>query len=490
MSFNSSGVTLTSQFNLKSKQPLDGRYVITNETELENLISLALYPGLEFAVTENLTLTDGSIVNAGFYKVDIDGETITDIRSDSLTYQDITNFPTEKGISYPVNISQSFPFAENDSFIFPQYAKGMYIAAGGTDAVLFVTGHDGTSYSAYRSGETWQNPRKLLGTRDGNITISQSNTSEAYGLIQADNEVAFKGHSIDLSTKATTGEHARGIKWFNSDGSVFGAIGAHGTDGTLSDFYIGFTSEPWQPANSLKISADSIKWKGNELIHTGNASTSISKLSRAASQILTLDQTGDNPDASLAHNYIKYQINGVDKAASGYYKNMAFISNEVSSFARIGVNDSGEPQYWPGTDPTAAKTLIHAGNISEQTVAALKINSVNSSNIFNNTLNTSSFTLAEEIEINDESIAKYSKGLLFAGDDLAIMAIEPGVNIRAGYRSGNTWTFNTVITNANLNAYANKPISDALKAKITYGTADLTAGESSLGEGILYFVYE
>ncbi len=77
MSFNSGGTTLSAQFNLKSQQPIDGRYIITTKEEYQEMRSIALYPGLSFTVTQTLELDDGSIITEGFYKVGIDGVTIT-----------------------------------------------------------------------------------------------------------------------------------------------------------------------------------------------------------------------------------------------------------------------------------------------------------------------------------------------------------------------------------------------------------------------------
>lgn len=78
MSFNSGGVTLTGQFDLKSKQPLDGRYIIVSKAEFVALVTTALYPGLEFTLTLSeeaegtteitLTATD-SATYAGTYKI-------------------------------------------------------------------------------------------------------------------------------------------------------------------------------------------------------------------------------------------------------------------------------------------------------------------------------------------------------------------------------------------------------------------------------------
>ena len=90
MSFNSGGVTLTGQFDLKSKQPIDGRYVIVSKAELIALLTTALYPGLEFTLTLSaeaagttevtLTAADSATYagtyKIGTYKVKPDGQTV------------------------------------------------------------------------------------------------------------------------------------------------------------------------------------------------------------------------------------------------------------------------------------------------------------------------------------------------------------------------------------------------------------------------------
>lgn len=86
MSFNSSGVNLKGQFNLKTTDPIDGRYVITTKEEYEELTkkadnkALYLYPGLSFTVapkddTETAALNNVGVV-AGEYQVAVDGKTV------------------------------------------------------------------------------------------------------------------------------------------------------------------------------------------------------------------------------------------------------------------------------------------------------------------------------------------------------------------------------------------------------------------------------
>lgn len=98
MSFNSGGTTLSAQFNLKSKQPLDGRYIITTAEEYNSMKSIALYPGLTFAVVpaDGASFIDdaGYTVTEGFYRVDLDGTTIIKLDNNVVsTFEDLINNP-------------------------------------------------------------------------------------------------------------------------------------------------------------------------------------------------------------------------------------------------------------------------------------------------------------------------------------------------------------------------------------------------------------
>lgn len=61
MSFNSGSNPFATQFGLKAKIPLDCRFVITDVTELIQLIHLGLYPGLRFVLTSDVTIDDASM---------------------------------------------------------------------------------------------------------------------------------------------------------------------------------------------------------------------------------------------------------------------------------------------------------------------------------------------------------------------------------------------------------------------------------------------
>lgn len=67
-------------------------------------------------------------------------------------------------------------------------------------------------------------------------------------------------------------------------------------------------------------------------------------------------------------NYIRLANNNSNKVTLGYYLGLAFIANEVGNYARIGVNDSGIPQYWTtNTTSGGVYTLLHSGNIGSHT---------------------------------------------------------------------------------------------------------------------------
>ena len=70
----------------------------------------------------------------------------------------------------------------------------------------------------------------------------------------------------------------------------------------------------------------------------------------------------DNVNPEYPYPYIRYKVNGENKASTGYYRNFAFLSNEIP-LSRLGINDEGKPQYWSSYLPETAKDLIHAGNV-------------------------------------------------------------------------------------------------------------------------------
>ena len=61
--------------------------------------------------------------------------------------------------------------------------------------------------------------------------------------------------------------------------------------------------------------------------------------------------------------YMPIKVNGTKKASIGYVSGFACLTNTTKP-ARLGVNDSGTPQYWSSGDVSSAKELLHAGNVT------------------------------------------------------------------------------------------------------------------------------
>ena len=71
----------------------------------------------------------------------------------------------------------------------------------------------------------------------------------------------------------------------------------------------------------------------------------------------------------IDNSYILFDLNMSARASVGYYNNLAYIASEIGGYARIGIADNGEPQYWPDYTGNTKYSLIHSGNIWEQSVA-------------------------------------------------------------------------------------------------------------------------
>ena len=70
-----------------------------------------------------------------------------------------------------------------------------------------------------------------------------------------------------------------------------------------------------------------------------------------------------NIKSSTNQSWIYFNNKDGVKASCGYYSNFAFIASEVGGYARIGINDSGVPQYWDNAAGSHKYNLYHSGNL-------------------------------------------------------------------------------------------------------------------------------
>ena len=98
----------------------------------------------------------------------------------------------------------------------------------------------------------------------------------------------------------------------------------------------------------------------------------------AASTYLPLSGGALNGDNNILtinginNSYILFNLNKSARVSVGYYNNFACIANEIGGYARIGIADNGEPQYWTDYTGNTKYTLIHSGNIADQKVNRAK----------------------------------------------------------------------------------------------------------------------
>ena len=71
-------------------------------------------------------------------------------------------------------------------------------------------------------------------------------------------------------------------------------------------------------------------------------------------------------NSNTSNCWIIYSTNNVKRATSGYYNGLACIANEAT-YSRIGITDSGNPEYWTDYNGSNRYTLIHSGNYNSYT---------------------------------------------------------------------------------------------------------------------------
>lgn len=108
MAYNgTSGIPVSGSFRLRVSEPVDSRYVINNELELELLIAdNAFYPGLEFTLLQNA----GSY-SAGKYFVKADGTfkkiyNLDGTSPDYLVSSDLSGYASEEYVREQINSAQ------------------------------------------------------------------------------------------------------------------------------------------------------------------------------------------------------------------------------------------------------------------------------------------------------------------------------------------------------------------------------------------------
>ena len=151
-----------------------------------------------------------------------------------------------------------------------------------------------------------------------------------------------------------------------------------------------------------------------------------------------------NSTYSTAYSYMFYKHSGSVKAASGYVPGMAFVSNEVSgaSYSKIGVTDSGNPEFWTNSDVNHY-TLFHSGNYMSRITYltnGLEVSNGTAGNVLNLYGSSSDcwtyFIVGDSSTWTTKASVGYYSGLAFVANETGYQRIGVLDNGTPVYRSG------------------------------------------------------
>ncbi len=186
-----------------------------------------------------------------------------------------------------------------------------------------------------------------------NPVFVKSNGSDVLSLLHignmADHVVPKTGGSLNQGQSiryrlASTTMNAIGSWFENPDGSDAGGICALGKNGVLEGLYMAVSPYHYGTTKGLFVTADDIKWKGSEILHTGNMGNHV------------VTRNGDNViNGGLEiqkANAIPFSVKNTTADSSECY--MAYTDGEgtVSSFGFIG----GKPYI------NSTYQVFHTGN--------------------------------------------------------------------------------------------------------------------------------
>lgn len=178
--------------------------------------------------------------------------------------------------------------------------------------------------------------------------ISGSSTVTVNDLAKQGFAAAMLYASTDNPFGAAGWIHALSMAWGTGDNSNWISQLAFGVDKSDGMWYR--TNESSCVGKAWKRVLDSSNYSSYALPISGGT------IQSTAANTLSINTT------NASTNYIRLANNNSNKVTLGYYLGLAFIANEVGNYARIGVNDSGVPQYWTtNTTSGGIYDLIHSG---------------------------------------------------------------------------------------------------------------------------------
>lgn len=179
-------------------------------------------------------------------------------------------------------------------------------------SIAFSQKDGDTGYLAYSGGEKWKVTNKNWGKEytlihSGNI--GSQTVGKANALVNSDGSVILQGGEFKKSLvyyAPAGGSAAVGFRYYTSFGTSLCGIGAYSTNDVLARMYMGWGESPWESANCFSVSENSITYKGNAILHTGNMSAYLGTglVWLTSQKVLAIDYAESDPvfTASAAYS--------------------------------------------------------------------------------------------------------------------------------------------------------------------------------------------
>ncbi len=187
----------------------------------------------------------------------------------------------------------------------------------------------------------------------------------SWNKITSDKPTTLSGYGI-TDTLLVFNAKAASQTWGNQTGTFI--TGANDSTGGSIAFR---RDNPVEGQMSMVIDGTVyVKEGNNRVLDTGDVGSTVASQTSLANYLPLTGGTLEKNDGNIlninststaGHNYMYFKVGGTSKASVGYYSGLAYVANETT-YARIGVNDSGTPQYWSGQSSSTAQTLLHTGN--------------------------------------------------------------------------------------------------------------------------------
>lgn len=394
MSYNGEGITLPSQFKLKSKQPIDSRFVITNATEFTQMKNEAWYPGLRFCVTSDITV-DGASYSKGVYSVEPDGTSIV-----ANNYLPLSGGTMTGPIICPAS-GDILKCSADGGLIIDRFGNIKPNSSAAQTWNVYKDSSSTKGFSVEWATANVSTTGKFIGNLEGNATTATKATQDGSGNVITDtyttnsklnNWPQLKG-DLDNRAVSTSPNNYNGvfriaglksnsaIGWPSSD-TYSGVIGfrqwSDSSGGNAHEFALndsglymrsGATTSwgSWEKfITSATINSQSVSYATSSGSCTGNAATATKA---------TQDGDGNTITLAYAHRY------GI-AANQGYPSNSGYgmvISAKPHKYGVTTNNDNyyllmdSNRRFWIGTQLNAATAptwtdVITSKNISSQSV--------------------------------------------------------------------------------------------------------------------------